>query len=183
MLLFLFFLTACSSPQPQTPETIKYDEAQKTIKKGASFPAYELLGETDKPVLSTQFAEGYVFYMFWASSCPSCIDNIVTVRDMRKKGLWTNIEFVSISIEEEQDRWKNFLYQYDMGDYMTNVWLGKDREHPLSSFLYEELRLAGSTKSQYGYILPHYCLVKDGVIKNNDPIRPKDKNKFLAQFE
>lgn len=186
IIILIFLLNSCSTPQ--SPEEIKYQEAQQMMSVGATFPVYNLMNGTDESITSTQFDEGYVFYMFWGTWCASCIDNIVAVREMKKKGLLKNVEFVSISVDEEADRWRKFLDQYDMKDYMTNVLLGKDREHPLSSFVYKKLSLPKEENKdqeyRYGYIMPAYCLVKDGIIKENFPkVLPKDKEKFLAQFE
>ena len=181
--LLLLSLSACS-PTPKTPEAIKYEESQKTISNGAKFPTYELPNKKGETISNTQFDKGDVFYLFWATWCNSCIDNIVAVREMKKKGLLKNVRFVSISVDKERDRWENFLYQYDMEDYMENVLLGKDREHLLSNFLLKELRSESDLKTvKYGYIAPAYCLVKDGFIQDNRPILPEDKDKFLTQFK
>lgn len=183
IILLIFLLNSCSSPQ--TPEEIKYQEAQKITSVGAPFPEYELVNGSNKTISNTQFDKGHVFYMFWGTWCASCIDNINAVREMKQKGLLKNVQFVSISVDEEADRWTNFLTQFDMDDYMTNVLLGKDREHPLSSFVYRRFSRPTDMEYSYGYIMPSYCLVQDGIIKERFPIvtEPKDKEEFLAQFE
>ncbi len=180
--ILLFLVSACSTT-PNTPEAIKYAEAQKITSTGAQFPDYELKTNNDKLISNNQFDQGYVFYMFWGTWCASCIDNIVAVRDMKKQGLLKNVQFISVSVDKERDKWTQFIYQYDMDDYMENVLIGKDREHILSNFLYKE-GIWGDTKQLvYHYITPAYCLVKDGVIVDNHPrILPKDKKRFLAQF-
>jgi len=102
---------------------------------------------------------------------------------MKKKGLLSDIQFVSISVDKEPDTWKNFIYQYDMADYMENILLGRDKEHLLSSFLCKEVIIEATQEKKYAYLTPEYCLVKDGIIMTNSPILPEDRDQFLNQFD
>jgi len=120
---------ATGETKPSTPEAKKYLKAQKIIKEGNPFPAFSLPNEQDSIITDQAFVDGYTFYMFWGTWCASCIDNIVAVRDMKKQGLLQNINFVSVSVDKDHDRWKQFIYQYDMADYMDNILLGRDREN------------------------------------------------------
>lgn len=176
--------TSCNNTQ--TPEDLKYNKIQEQIKEGNTFPNFNELDHKNNPVSNKDFNKGHILYMFWGTWCSSCIDNIVAVRDMKKLGLLKNIEFVSVSVDKKEEDWKQFIYQYDMEDYMTNIRIGKNRQHTLSDFMYKviysSLSLDEESKS-YHYITPAYCLVKDGIIVDNQPILPKEKEDFLNKFD
>lgn len=179
ILLISLLIISCNSEK--TSEDIKYEEAQRIIANHSSFPNFELPNKAEEVVKSSQFEDGYVFYMIWGSWCSSCVDNIVAVRDMKKKGLLENIQFVSISVDEDKEKWERFLYQYDMEDYMANVLMGRDSENILNNFRYKEM-INSKREKVYNYMTPAYCLVKNGIIIDNSPILPEDRNKFLEQF-
>ncbi len=178
----LLLLGSCTI-EPLSPEDKKLKTAQKIRKNGATFPAYELPNEKDELVSSKSFESGYVFYMFWGIYCASCIDNIVAVRELNRKGLIENVQFVSVSADDEAEKWKKFIYQYDMADYMTNILMESNADHVLGNFKFEKMSRPGLKDFGYVYINPAYVLVKDGVIIDNNPIQPKKGDQFLAQFE
>ena len=73
-----------------------------------------------------------------------------------------------------------------MNDYMTNILIGKNREHVLSDFLYKSMYSTNDKEElieTYHYVTPSYCLVKDGVIVSNNPMLPKDGDVFLEQLK
>lgn len=169
-----------------TPESIKYDEIKEQIKEGNRFPAFELKDSENNLVSDKDFNKGYVFYSFWGTWCSSCIDNIVAVRDAHKKDRFKDVKFVSVSVDGKKENWDQFIYQYDMNDYMINVLIGRNRDHVLSDFLYKELLSIDENNeaiADYNYITPSYCLVKDGVIVSNHPVLPKQGDAFLEQLK
>lgn len=169
-----------------TPEYIKYKTIQELIKEGSPFPRFNEIDSKNKSVSNTDFEKGYVFYSFWGTWCSSCIDNIVAIRDAQNDERFNKVKFVSVSVDEKKDDWAQFLYQYNMDDYMTNILIGKNRENVLSNFLFKELTMLENEsvlKTKYSYVTPAYCLVKDGVILSNKPNLPKDKNHFLSQLK
>ncbi len=169
-----------------TPESKKYDKIEEQIKEGNTFPAFELEDSENNLVSDKDFNKGYVFYSFWGTWCSSCIDNIVAVRDARKKGEFKDVKFVSVSVDGKKENWDQYIYQYDMNDYMTNVLIGRDREHVLSNFLYKKMQSVNDNNEatlEYHYLTPSYCLVKDGVIVSNHPMLPKYGDAFLEQLK
>lgn len=169
---------------PPTPESIKYEKLKSAIKDGSPFPHFTANDSKQNTISDTDFNQGYVFYAFWSTWCSSCIENIAALRDMNKAGLLNHIKLVSVSVDHKRENWEQYLYQYDMEDYITNILIGKNREHPLSDFMYMQALLMEDDKmvETYHYVTPAYCLVKDGVIVTNAPVLPKDQDGFLAQL-
>lgn len=187
LILALLIFIGCSESNPDllTPEGVKYTTSQKLIEEGNDFPKFNEIDSENREISDRDFNKGNVLYIFWSTRCSSCIDNIVAVRDMKRQGLLNNIQFVSVSIDREKKNWEQFIYQYDMNDYMTNILIGKNQDHILSHFLYKKLYTSLDLNPEsvsYNYVTPSYCLVKDGVIASNTPILPKDKQAFLEVF-
>jgi len=183
---FILIAMSCSNTEITTPESIKYTKILKLIEEGNRFPRFIETDSKNNEISEGDFNKGNVLYMFWSTRCSSCIDNIVAVRDMKRLGLLNSIQFVSVSIDRKEEDWKQFLYQYDMDEYMTNIHIGKNRDHALSQFMFKKLYhslVLDEESVSYNYITPSYCLVKNGIIADNEPILPKDKEAFLDKFE
>jgi len=182
IILSILILASCASNE-LSPNEIKYEQIESRLKVGTSFPNFSLINDKNEYKNQESFNQGYVFYMFWATWCSSCIDNIIAVKEMKRSGLLKNVQFVSVSFDKEESKWKQFINQYDLDDYMENLLVGHDKEHALNDFRYMEMSkgsLFGEKK--FNYIIPVYCLVENGIIKDRKPVLPKEKDKFLRQF-
>jgi len=105
LMLFALILTCCSSKE-LTPNEIKHQEIKSKLKVSKPFPNFELINDKNEHKTQKDFTKGYVFYMFWATWCSNCIDNIVAVKEMKRSGRLDNVQFVSISFDKEKSKWK-----------------------------------------------------------------------------
>jgi len=176
------FLACCSSKE-LSPNEIKHQKIKSKLKAGNPFPDFNLINNENEYKNQKDFDEGYVFYMFWATWCQSCVDNIVAVKEMKRAGLLGNVQFVSVSFDEEEPKWGKFINQFDMADFMDNLFVGNNKEHKLNDFRFKEFQKGIIFKEKnFGYVMPAYCLVENGKVKDRDPILPKSKDDFLKQF-
>ena len=102
----------------------------------------------------------YVYIDVWATWCPPCRAEIPYLKKIEKKYHGKNIEFVSISLDEDNDHeaWKNMIADKEMGG--TQLYAGGDSE------FVEGYRIDG---------IPRFILIDDeGNIVNDNAPRPSE---------
>jgi thiol-disulfide isomerase/thioredoxin len=78
--------------------------------KGAAFPDIRLLNDQGKAVNLSKFRGKYVIIDLWATWCVPCrqIRPVFEARNNQYR-YYQNLQFVSVSIDENQSKWKNYL--------------------------------------------------------------------------
>jgi thiol-disulfide isomerase/thioredoxin len=69
---------------------------------------------TDDAEVSLERYKGKVIYIdFWATWCSPCINEFKYLDQLKAKFADSNIVFLSISVDENKDRWKEFMQKMD----------------------------------------------------------------------
>ena len=78
--------------------------------KGMLFPDLSFTDHTGKAQKLSQFRGKYVIIDLWATWCQPCLE-IRPAFEARERSYkyYQNIKFISISVDQDQQRWKNFL--------------------------------------------------------------------------
>lgn len=90
-------------------------EAKRSTIKGTPFPASAKLVTPDgKEASFAQFRGKVVYVDMWASWCVPCIKEVPHLKQLEKDFEGKNIAFVSISIDANEQAWKQKMKQLDM---------------------------------------------------------------------
>uniref|UniRef100_A0AAU6WQ52 TlpA disulfide reductase family protein n=1 Tax=Chryseobacterium endophyticum TaxID=1854762 RepID=A0AAU6WQ52_9FLAO len=78
--------------------------------KGAVFPDLAFLNDNGKTVNLSKFRGKYVVIDLWATWCAPCkqIRPVFEARNNQYR-YYSNIQFISVSVDENQSKWKNYL--------------------------------------------------------------------------
>lgn len=90
-------------------------EAKRSTIKGTPFPAAAKLVTPDgKEASFAQFRGKVVYVDMWASWCVPCIKEVPHLKQLEKDFEGKNIAFVSISIDANEQAWKQKMKQLDL---------------------------------------------------------------------
>lgn len=78
--------------------------------KGSVFPDLALLDDQEKKVNLSKFRGKYVIIDLWATWCAPCreIRPVFETRNNQYR-YYDNIQFISVSLDQDQSKWKNYL--------------------------------------------------------------------------
>ncbi len=184
ILLVILSLTSCKSDPKQTPvdnPTIidKAPKFEKSVKTRPLNKAEKVaLKENGKPELkglmkdykggekhSDAYAGRPKVLGFWASWCGPCIKEKPILKQLAEK--YPDIQFLSISVDEEQALAQDFFHNRRMEIQPYDYWIGEDDSNPLK--WYTLRTLDDGTGNAAIISLPSYILVgADGKIISND---------------
>jgi thiol-disulfide isomerase/thioredoxin len=111
--------------------TIKDSRFQKTLE--TSLQSYMLVStgddaipfvfkNTDDTEVSLERYKGKVIYIdFWATWCGPCINEFKYLDQLKAQFADSNIVFLSISVDENKDRWKEFMQKVNDAKYFGIV--------------------------------------------------------------
>lgn len=83
------------------------------LSKIKSLHDISLPDETGKVISLSKFRGKYVLIDFWGSWCRSCIENVPYLEKLKEKMKNDPIEFVSISLDEDVNIWKNAILRHN----------------------------------------------------------------------
>lgn len=139
----------------------KYVEAFKMRRatvKGVPFPSGISL--TDKTGVRRDFSSFKGFYVYidlWASWCVPCCKEVPYLQKLEKEVQNKQVKFLSVSLDKDENAWKNRMKALDMDG---NQWLDKDGKLP------EALNVKG---------IPFFLIYdKDGKLLRYNAPRPSD---------
>ncbi len=100
--------------------------------KGAGFPDLVFLNDHGKTVNLSKFRGKYVIIDLWATWCAPC-KQIRPVFEARNNqyGSYSNIQFISASVDENQSKWRNYLKTKPSN--IPQLWL-KDAEQFMNTY-------------------------------------------------
>ena len=149
--------------------TKKYD-LLKGLAKGQPSPEFDYKDINGKNVSLKDLAGKNVYIDVWATWCGPCKAEIPHLKEMEAAHHGKNIEFVSISIDKQEDveKWEKMVAEKEL----KGVQLFSDKDWK-SDFV-QEYAIEG---------IPRFILVNDeGKIVSADAPRPSEKDRLLAMF-
>lgn len=154
MRTYLFVLLLCV---PMLVRALVTDT--KTLKKGDKCPAFVFKDTEGRDVTLGQFEGKYIVVDVWASWCQPCKKELPNLKKLEEKYKDKNIVFVSISCDQNENRWK-FELGFLREKLSRQWWLGKS-----SDFM-----------TAFGiYAIPRLLLLdKKGFIVNTEMPKPSD---------
>jgi thiol-disulfide isomerase/thioredoxin len=152
----------------KTELTEKYN-ALKSLVKGAPSPTFTYENYKGGTTSLSDLKGKYVYIDVWATWCGPCLAEIPALKEVEKKYHDKNIEFVSISIDQQKDyeKWKTFVKTKELGGiqlYADNAW---------QSQFVKDYAIDG---------IPRFILIDpNGNIVSSDAPRPSD-TKLITLF-
>lgn len=162
-LLFLTFifgiLIGCESPKEEVQIEGITERTQEEIENLKDFaPAFSFQSIDGNQVSLADLKGKYVYVDIWATWCGPCLQQLPAMKELEEKYRGQNIEFLSISVDNEKDKakWQKMVNEKEMKGVQ----------------LY-----AGTTSSfhkDYGIrTIPKFLLIgKEGEILDKNPPRP-----------
>lgn len=144
-------------------------EASIKLAKGKKAPKFEdFVNHRGGTTSLSDFKGKYVFIDLWATWCKPCIAQIPYIEKLQEKYKDHNIEFVSISIDEDADKWRKMVTEKELSGI-----------HLLSGNGFENDFL----KSFNGSGVPLFILIdpEGNIVERNAP-QPSDP-KLIELFE
>ncbi len=135
----------------------------EVLKRGNVAPDFSGFTRDGKKVNISEFKGKHVYIDVWATWCGPCIREIPSLKKVEKAYHDKNIEFVSISIDEQKDeeKWKKFVEEKELGGQQImdgNAW---------KSDVVAEYNIKG---------IPRFILIdENGKIVKADAPRPSDE--------
>lgn len=164
-----------TSKQPMEIFQKEYDK-WAAIKKGAALPTFSYMDINDKTVKPEDLKGKYVYIDFWATWCGPCKKEIPDLEKLTKLFEGKNIHFVSISIDEHKDKWREMVKSENLGGIQLHADGIKLHAGPSN----ELMKLLMVTS------IPRFVLLdREGRILNASMTRPSDAEtaKTLQKLE
>lgn len=95
------------------------------IAKGQPSPAFKYLDIDGKEVSLSDLAGKYVFIDVWATWCGPCRGEIPHLKDLEHQFKGKNIDFVSISCDQDKAAWEKMVKEEKLGGIQLHV--GEDK--------------------------------------------------------
>ena len=134
---------------------------------GSQIPSDKFTDVNDVEYSVNNWKGKYMLIDFWATWCGPCIDEQPHIKEMREK--FKNIEFVSISIDDDKAFWKQFLEEKNLE--VNEFWLANERNRPLHSMTYSIEQIDGQSMALMS--LPTFTLIDpNGKILDRNFTRP-----------
>ena len=136
---------------------------------GVQLPEFTFIDVNDQPVKLSSLKGKYLFIDVWATWCRPCCGELPYLAELEKKFEGKNITFVSISVDQNMDKWKTMVKEENLGGVQLNI--NKDR-----SFM-KFFGIRG---------IPHFILVDpEGKVLNPFMNRPSQEitSKILSELK
>lgn len=106
---------------------IVFETSQK-LSLGAVAPSFECESIDGKRIKLEDLRKKVLYIDLWATWCRPCLKEIPHLKELEKEFHNTNIEFVSISIDqpEDKEKWKNFVKKESLKGIQLIVDNGRD---------------------------------------------------------
>ena len=162
------FKKNCTSPHHLSYIENMY-EASKAIEKGRTAPDFTCIDTLGKSFSLNDFKGKYIYVDLWASWCAPCIKEIPYFEKLKNEFKDRNIVFLSISVDENVEKWKKTLKKENMKG--AQFYAGGEYD--------SEIKKIYNINS-----LPRFILIdRDGKIINSDAKRPSEIREILQNLE
>ncbi|MCP4459861.1 MAG: TlpA family protein disulfide reductase [Cytophagales bacterium] len=141
--------------------TEKYDVVKKLV-KGKPAPKFAYASHDDKQVSLDDLKGKIVYIDVWATWCGPCLREVPFLKEVEAAYEGTNVQFVSISIDQQKDfeKWKKMIVDKKLGGLQLFA------EGDWSSKLADDYAIDS---------IPRFLLIDgDGNIVSADAPRPRD---------
>tara|TARA_R110001606_G_scaffold399174_1_gene581299 strand:+ start:86 stop:1477 length:1392 start_codon:yes stop_codon:yes gene_type:complete len=138
---------------------------KKKIEPGKLAPEIAITDINGKEFLLSNFQGKYVYLDFWATTCPYCIKETDSYVQLYSDYGTNEIEFVSISADLDENRWKNYVEEHKNVGSILRV------ENSWDSKAFQSYQINSS---------PTYVLI-DREGKIIDPVAPRPSSKEIRE--
>ncbi len=159
--IFVLFFVQCKD----TKESVEIGEVtERTAEEISSIveyaPSFAFNSIEGKRVSLADMKGKYLYVDIWATWCRPCLQQLPAMKELEEKYRGTDIEFVSISVDNDRDmaKWQKMVQEKQMGG--IQLFAGKG-----TSF-HQDYNISS---------IPKFLLIgKEGEIINEDAPRPMD---------
>lgn len=85
----------------------------KSLEIGSKASDFTLLDQNRKKVKLSKLNADYILVVFWSTWCPHCIESLPQIVDLYNKYKNSGFEVVAISIDDEDELWKQYLEKFN----------------------------------------------------------------------
>ena len=170
---FLLFLTLSYQLFSQIPSSDNDWKAERELMsfaaEGNDIPKGTLTTPSNTKISTDELKGNYIVIDFWATWCAPCIAEAPIFKRLADKYKEANVKFISISLDEDFDTWKNFIQKKEWSQ--DQYWFGMQPGDPFLSLAYNEVKMGG--KNMVLISIPKYVIISPtGKILNNSDLRP-----------
>lgn len=157
---FLTFFKEHSTDAKDIAQMEEKHASLQNLTKGNPSPQFEYENYNGGKTSLTDYSGKYVYIDVWATWCGPCLGEIPSLKEKEAKYHNSNVEFVSISIDEQKayDTWRNMVKDKELGGSQLmadNAW---------QSAFVQEYQING---------IPRFILIDpEGMIVSADAPRP-----------
>lgn len=95
--------------------SLVFGQEKTIVKNGEKAPVFKYADINGKMVSLSDFKGKYVFIDIWATWCGPCKYQLPYLKELEKKMEGKKIVFVSISIDDDRDKWKAYVKDNNLG--------------------------------------------------------------------
>ena len=166
-----FFLTQTFSQSTKDTSGAAYERMISLVQNGKPAPDFKYVRSTGDTVQFSAFKGKYVVIDLWATWCGPCKAEIPRYENLQEIFANDNIVFISISIDDDKQTWKNFVEERKLKG--VQVWAGGKTKAP--AYYYTIMDGKEFNMPGYGSGVPVFVLIgPDGKIINKSAPRPTD---------
>ncbi|GAB2763642.1 TlpA family protein disulfide reductase [Salinimicrobium soli] len=139
------------------------------VNTGKTIPNGKITTSDSSSVDIKSFEGKLLIIDFWATWCSPCLKEAPVFKRLATKYKSSDVEFISISIDQNFNEWKNFISEKNWTG--KNYWFGMREEDAFFSLVYSKILINNKEEVLIG--LPKYIFVSpQGLILNNSNLRP-----------
>ncbi len=157
--------------QKEVPKasSLTTEEKINIVLEGNQSPNADIIAIDSSKIEIESFKGKLLIIDFWATWCSPCIKEAPFFKKMAEKYKNSNVEFISISIDNDFSNWKDYILWANWKG--NNYWYNMDRNQPFSYLVYSK----PNSKNEYAFSirLPKYVMISpDGEILCKSRIGP-----------
>ncbi len=155
--LFTLFEQQCKNESMKKGLLTPYQDYQK-LKQKEKAPEFVMLDVNGRSHNLNEFKGRYIYIDVWATWCLPCKKELPIFEQLAETYKNKNIEFVSLSIDNKEADWKEFL---EIKKLAKNQFIVTNTKELLDTYMIKTV--------------PHYLIIDDkGILIDNDAPRPSE---------
>ncbi len=174
LIIYILVFYGCNNSEktktePSKVSSLTTEEKINVVLEGNQSPNAEITAIDGSKVEIESFRGKLLVIDFWATWCSPCIKEAPFFKKIAEKHKNSNVEFISISIDNTFLNWKDYILWANWKG--NNYWYDMDRNQPFSYLIYSK----SSSKNKYAFSLslPKYVILSpDGKILSNSGLGP-----------